>query len=67
MTIIDLLGGEQYRLTRHRGDQTRQEHSEGGRGRTIPGHKVGRLWRFHRETIDAWLTPGATPAVGKSS
>lgn len=22
---------------------------------TIPGHKVGRHWRFHRETIDAWL------------
>lgn len=21
----------------------------------IPGHKVGRHWRFHRETIDAWL------------
>lgn len=24
--------------------------------RTVPGHKVGRHWRFHRETIDAWLT-----------
>lgn len=23
--------------------------------RTIPGHKVGRHWRFHRETIDNWL------------
>jgi len=22
---------------------------------TIPGHKVGRHWRFHRETIDTWL------------
>jgi excisionase family DNA binding protein len=21
----------------------------------IPGQKVGRHWRFHRETIDAWL------------
>lgn len=23
--------------------------------RTIPGHKVGRHWRFRRETIDRWL------------
>jgi len=22
---------------------------------TVPGHKVGRHWRFHRETIDNWL------------
>ncbi len=22
---------------------------------TIPGHKVGRHWRFRRETIDRWL------------
>lgn len=21
----------------------------------IPGQKVGRHWRFHRQTIDAWL------------
>jgi len=21
----------------------------------IPGQKVGRHWRFHRDTIDAWL------------
>lgn len=27
---------------------------------TIPGHKVGRHWRFHRETIDRWLTDDAT-------
>lgn len=24
----------------------------------IPGIKVGRHWRFHHETIDAWLTQG---------
>lgn len=24
----------------------------------IPGQKVGRHWRFHRETINAWLTRG---------
>ena len=22
----------------------------------IPGQKVGKHWRFHRGTIDAWLT-----------
>lgn len=22
----------------------------------VPGHKVGKHWRFHRETIDRWLT-----------
>jgi len=22
---------------------------------TIPGQKVGRHWRFHRDTIDEWL------------
>ena len=21
----------------------------------IPSHKIGRHWRFHRETIDKWL------------
>lgn len=21
----------------------------------VPGQKVGRHWRFHRESIDAWL------------
>jgi excisionase family DNA binding protein len=24
----------------------------------IPGVKVGRHWRFHRDTIDAWLKQG---------
>ena len=24
----------------------------------VPGAKVGRHWRFHRETIDAWLARG---------
>lgn len=22
---------------------------------TVPGHKVGRHWRFHKESIDGWL------------
>ena len=24
----------------------------------VPGQKVGRHWRFHRQTIDAWLARG---------
>ena len=24
----------------------------------VPGQKVGRHWRFHRVTIDAWLSKG---------
>lgn len=24
----------------------------------IPGHKVGRHWRFRRDTIDRWLDQG---------
>ena len=24
----------------------------------VPGQKVGRHWRFHRETIDKWLRRG---------
>jgi len=23
---------------------------------SVPAHKVGKHWRFHRETIDRWLT-----------
>ena len=22
---------------------------------SVPGHKVGRHWRFHRDVIDRWL------------
>jgi excisionase family DNA binding protein len=25
-------------------------------GGKIPGQKVGKHWRFHRETIDRWLS-----------
>lgn len=24
----------------------------------VPGHKVGKHWRFHRGTIDSWLVGG---------
>lgn len=27
----------------------------------LPGHKVGRHWRFHREAVDAWLKRSANP------
>lgn len=28
----------------------------------IPGQKVGRHWRFHKDTIDTWIksNPGST-------
>jgi len=25
----------------------------------VPGQKVGRHWRFHKNTIDTWLGPKA--------
>jgi excisionase family DNA binding protein len=24
----------------------------------VPGHKIGRHWRFHRQAIDAWMKAG---------
>ena len=27
--------------------------------RKLPGHKVGRLWKFRRDEIDAWVKSGA--------
>lgn len=32
--------------------------------KNLPGHKVGRLWKFKREEIDAWVRAGSA-AVGK--
>ena len=29
----------------------------------LPGQKVGRHWRFHRETIDRWLSQGGSEAT----
>jgi excisionase family DNA binding protein len=28
----------------------------------LPGQKVGRHWRFHREAVDQWLRKELTPA-----
>ena len=27
--------------------------------RNMPAHKVGRLWKFRKEEIDAWVRSGA--------
>ena len=29
----------------------------------IPAQKVGRHWRFHRETIDRWLADDREPRI----
>lgn len=31
----------------------------------VPGQKVGRHWRFRRETIDRWLDHKERPKAGK--
>lgn len=28
----------------------------------LPGHKVGRSWRFDRLEVDAWIKTGGTPS-----
>lgn len=35
--------------------------------RGLPGHRVGRLWKFKRDEIDAWVRAGnaASPKRGK--
>jgi excisionase family DNA binding protein len=33
----------------------------------IPGQKVGRHWRFRRETIDHWLETRSAPARERST
>lgn len=27
--------------------------------RHMPGHKIGRLWKFDRKEVDAWVKSGA--------
>ncbi|MGH8591045.1 MAG: helix-turn-helix domain-containing protein [Gammaproteobacteria bacterium] len=31
----------------------------------VPGKKVGRQWRFHREAVDAWLAQGPDLSGGE--
>jgi len=28
--------------------------------RNMPGHKIGRLWKFRRDEVDEWLKSGGT-------
>lgn len=33
--------------------------------KTMPAHKIGRLWKFKRDEVDAWVKNGtATDSVG---
>ena len=27
-------------------------------GRNMPGHKIGRLWKFRKEEVDEWMRSG---------
>lgn len=31
----------------------------------VPGQKVGRHWRFHREAVDEWLGKSRRPPRGR--
>lgn len=33
----------------------------------VPGTKVGRHWRFSRDTIDAWLAAGAQATIAHAA
>jgi len=33
--------------------------------RNMPAHKVGRLWKFKREEVDAWVRSGAARDLDK--
>jgi excisionase family DNA binding protein len=28
--------------------------------RQLPGHKIGRLWKFNRKEVDEWVKSGAS-------
>ena len=36
--------------------------------RGLPAHKVGRLWKFRKQEVDDWVSPGEPrdPATAKS-
>jgi excisionase family DNA binding protein len=29
------------------------------RAKRLPGHKIGRFWKFKKEEVDAWVRSGA--------
>ena len=33
---------------------------------TIPGRKIGRRWRFKKDTLDEWLSNRKTTLLGKT-
>jgi excisionase family DNA binding protein len=33
----------------------------------VPGAKVGRTWRFHKDVIDAWIKTGVPPTQAYGS
>jgi excisionase family DNA binding protein len=35
--------------------------------RTLPGHKIGRLWKFRKEEIDEWVKSGGADDVKDAS
>ncbi|NWJ47100.1 MAG: helix-turn-helix domain-containing protein [Chloroflexi bacterium] len=32
--------------------------------KSMPCHKVGRLWKFKKEEVDGWVRSGSAEAVG---
>jgi excisionase family DNA binding protein len=30
----------------------------------VPGQKVGKHWRFHKQAIDTWIREGPSPRAG---
>ena len=35
--------------------------------RQMPGHKIGRLWKFNKKDVDAWVKSGGAGEAGDSS
>jgi len=33
----------------------------------MPAHRVGRLWKFKKEQVDAWIEAGGASAENKSN
>ena len=35
--------------------------------KSIPAHKVGRLWKFRKEEIDDWVKSGRSSSLGSET
>jgi hypothetical protein len=33
----------------------------------MPGHKVGRLWKFKKDDVDAWIREGRTASTSNET